>query len=279
MKKIAFYGKHGIGKSMVAANISAALAEKGHSVFHIGCGPKNDSTKMLLGEICSETLMDQCKRVKNTRSLHLGFAGVQCVEAGSRGIDLAMERLKALKAIESQDFAIYDVLGDTVFSGSGLLFREGYVTDVYIVSSGELMSLYAANNIAIGISMFSEYCPVRLAGIIGNKSTAHNEMKLLIEFAERLNSQLVAFIPHDYIMIKAESLCKTVIEFSPHGKQAETYRNLAVHIEGKIDRAVPTPLTFAQVEDLWGKYTAQINAPGCSYRHKNGPIKHLRRIF
>ena len=49
MKKIAFYGKGGIGKSTTAANVSAALAERGHGVCQIGCDPKNDSNAVVAG--------------------------------------------------------------------------------------------------------------------------------------------------------------------------------------------------------------------------------------
>ena len=42
MKKIAFYGKGGIGKSTTAANVAAALSLQGRQVCQIGCDPKND---------------------------------------------------------------------------------------------------------------------------------------------------------------------------------------------------------------------------------------------
>ena len=47
-KRIAFYGKGGIGKSTIAANVSAAFAKMGKRVLHIGCDPKADSTRCLM---------------------------------------------------------------------------------------------------------------------------------------------------------------------------------------------------------------------------------------
>ena len=47
--EMAVYGKGGIGKSTVSANLSAALAMAGQKVLQIGCDPKHDSTRLLLG--------------------------------------------------------------------------------------------------------------------------------------------------------------------------------------------------------------------------------------
>ena len=47
MMKLAFYGKGGIGKTTIACNVSAMLAQRGYKVLHIGCDPKADSTRLL----------------------------------------------------------------------------------------------------------------------------------------------------------------------------------------------------------------------------------------
>ena len=168
MKKIAFYGKGGIGKSTTASNVSAAFAEMGRRVCQIGCDPKNDSTRLLLGRICKETVLDIEREKKGTAQLsdivHTGWHDIKCIEAGGpdpgvgcagRGIIVALERLKTLHAIEDEDIVLYDVLGDVVCGGFAVPIREGYATEIYIVSSGELMSLYAANNIAKGVARFA----------------------------------------------------------------------------------------------------------------------------
>ncbi|NLI12078.1 MAG: AAA family ATPase [Peptococcaceae bacterium] len=263
MKKVAFYGKGGIGKSTTAANVSAALAEKGHLVCQIGCDPKNDSTRLLLGKACAQTVLDMVRQngdeVTTEQVVHTGFAGVKCVEAGGpepgvgcagRGIIVALEKLKLLQAITDEHFVLYDVLGDVVCGGFAVPIREGYATDIYIVSSGELMSLYAANNIAKGVARFSGRGRARLGGIIGNSRNIANERELLCEFAEKLNTRLVAFIPHDRTVQQAEIRRKTVIELAPHSRQADVYRRLADYIVENTALTVPTPMSLAELEEL-----------------------------
>lgn len=177
--------------------------------------------------------------------------GVGCA---GRGIIVALEKLTQLKATENTDFIIYDVLGDVVCGGFAVPIREGFAEEIYIVSSGELMSLYAANNIAKGITRFAKRSKVRLGGIIGNSRNINNEEKLLKEFAKRLNTKVITFIGRDEIINKAEINRKTVIEYDPKSKAAERYRDLATKIISNKDLTIPTPLDFADLELLVYEY-------------------------
>ena len=58
MKKIAIYGKGGIGKSTVTGNLAVAFAQTGYRVLQIGCDPKADSTMNIVGEQGIESVMD-----------------------------------------------------------------------------------------------------------------------------------------------------------------------------------------------------------------------------
>ena len=169
IRKIAIYGKGGIGKSTTTSNLSAALSQLGLKVMQIGCDPKADSTKNLMGGKRIPTVLEQLKEKGDNLSLgdivFLGYNGVLCVESGGptpgigcagRGIISAFEKLEELEAFETYkpDIVLYDVLGDVVCGGFAMPIRGGYADEVYIVSSGEMMSLYAASNISSAIKNF-----------------------------------------------------------------------------------------------------------------------------
>lgn len=266
MKKIAIYGKGGIGKSTTTSNISAAMSELGLKVCQIGCDPKNDSTRLLLGHICKQTVLDMVRDQDDIVAediVHTGYNGIKCVEAGGpepgvgcagRGIIVALEKLRSLDVFEDEDIILYDVLGDVVCGGFAVPIREGYASDIYIVSSGELMSLYAANNIAKGIKRFAARGEVRLGGIIGNGRNTPNEKQLLEKFAKSLNTNLVAFIPRDVIVNKAENNRQTVLQYAPESAQAEVYRNLSKTMLSNKNLAIPTPMSFEDLESLVAEY-------------------------
>lgn len=227
--------------------------------------PENDSTRLLLGHICKHTVLDTVRdneEVTAADIVHTGYNGIKCVEAGGpepgvgcagRGIIVALEKLRSLDVLD-EDVILYDVLGDVVCGGFAVPIREGYASDIYIVSSGELMSLYAANNIAKGVKRFAMRGGVRLGGIIGNGRNTPNEEALLLEFAKRLNTQLITFIPRDVIVNKAENNRQTVLQYAPDSKQAAIYRDLSQKMLNNEQLSVPTPMSFDELEALVEEY-------------------------
>jgi len=242
LKKIAIYGKGGIGKSTTAANLSAALAEQGNRVMQIGCDPKADSTCLLMNGKSVPTILDTLRTKASSVVLedmvYPGFAGVLCAECGGptpgvgcagRGIIASFEKLEALKAYEKYrpDVILYDVLGDVVCGGFAMPLRKGYADEIYIVTSGEKMSLFAARNIAQAVAQFKGRGYAQLKGIILNARGIANESEIVRRAAAELETSVVAEIPRDPTIQACEEKNKTVIEGAPASSLADRYRMLA----------------------------------------------------
>jgi nitrogenase iron protein NifH len=266
MRKIAIYGKGGIGKSTTTQNTVAGLAEMGRNVMVVGCDPKADSTRLLLGGLAQRTVLDTLREEGEDVELadvrKVGFKGTLCTESGGpepgvgcagRGIITSinlLEQLGAYAESEELDYAFYDVLGDVVCGGFAMPIREGKAQEIYIVVSGEMMAMYAANNICKGIVKFAEAGGVRLGGLICNSRKVDREQELIQELARQLGTQMIHFIPRDNVVQRAEINRKTVIEYDPTDPQADEYRALAKKIEDNELKVIPTPLAIEALEKL-----------------------------
>jgi len=268
LRQIAIYGKGGIGKSTTTQNLTAGLAELGRHVLVVGCDPKADSTRLLLGGLAQKTVLDTLREegddVELSRILKAGYKGIRCVESGGpepgvgcagRGIITSIGLLERLGAYtEDLDYVFYDVLGDVVCGGFAMPIREGKAKEIYIVASGEMMSLYAANNISKGVQRYAKKGGVRLGGIICNSRNVDREGDLLRAFAEEMGTQLIHFIPRDNIVQRAEIHRKTVIQYQPEDKQADEYRELAKKIEENKLFVIPKPMKQERLEEILMEY-------------------------
>ncbi|HWI54234.1 MAG TPA: nitrogenase iron protein [Desulfobacteria bacterium] len=264
MRQVAIYGKGGIGKSTTTQNTVAALVEMGKHVMVVGCDPKADSTRLLLHGLNQKTVLDTLREEGEDIDLEDilldGYGGTKCVESGGpepgvgcagRGIITSINMLESLGAYTPDlDYVFYDVLGDVVCGGFAMPIREGKAQEIYIVASGEMMALYAANNISKGIMKFALTGGVRLGGIICNSRKVDNEFELLDAFAKELGSQLIHFVPRDNMVQRAEINKKTVIDYDPAQPQADEYRTLAKNMDQNDMFVVPKPMTQDRLEEL-----------------------------
>ncbi|MCG5548818.1 nitrogenase iron protein [Halorhodospira halochloris] len=266
MRQAAIYGKGGIGKSTTTQNLVAALAEMGKKVMIVGCDPKADSTRLMLHAKAQNTVMHLAAEAGSVEDLELedvmqvGFGDVRCVESGGpepgvgcagRGVITAINFLEEEGAYEEDiDYVFYDVLGDVVCGGFAMPIRENKAQEIYIVVSGEMMAMYAANNISKGIVKYSSSGGVRLAGLICNSRNTDREDELIDALAKGLGTQMIGFIARDNVVQHAEIRRMTVIEYNPTCKQADVYRELAKNIDENKNFVVPTPMEMDDLENL-----------------------------
>jgi nitrogenase iron protein NifH len=219
LRQIAFYGKGGIGKSTTSQNTLAALAEMGQKILIVGCDPKADSTRLILHAKAQDTILSLAAEQGSVEDLELdqvmktGYRGIRCVESGGpepgvgcagRGVITSINFLEEEGAYDGMNYVSYDVLGDVVCGGFAMPIRENKAQEIYIVMSGEMLAMYAANNIAKGILKYSSSGNVRLAGLICNSRNTDREADLIEALAKKLGTQMIHFVPRDNQVQRAE---------------------------------------------------------------------------
>lgn len=242
MLKLAVYGKGGIGKSTMTSHLSAAFASMGKRVIQIGCDPKADSTINLLHGEPLRPVMESLKEGIEPESIEEisknGYGGVLCIETGGptpglgcagRGIIATFHLLEDLELFETfkPDVVLYDVLGDVVCGGFAAPIREGYAEDVLIVTSGEKMALYAANNIQTAVKNFEDRGYAKVKGLILNHRNVENEYEKVEAFAKDHDLSIIGDIPRSNEILHYEELGMTAVEGDPEGEIATIFKNLA----------------------------------------------------
>lgn len=243
MLKIAIYGKGGIGKSTCTSNLAAAFASLGKKVIQIGCDPKADSTMNLLGGTPVMPVMDYMRiHDEEPESIEeiskVGYGGILCIETGGptpglgcagRGIISTFSLLEELELFEKYkpDVVLYDVLGDVVCGGFAAPIREGYASQVLIVTSGEKMALYAANNINTAVKNFEDRSYAKVRGIIMNRRNILDEEEKVKNFADGAGLEIVADIPRSDDITRYEDMGMTTVEGDAKCEAAQKFIELA----------------------------------------------------
>jgi nitrogenase iron protein NifH len=257
MQSLVFFGKGGIGKSTIAANVSAVLAATGRKVLHVGCDPKHDSTTALLRGRMIEPVVDRIEKIKGVAIADIVVPsplGIDCVEAGGpaagvgcggRGITRMLEIFHEAGLLEPgrYDVALYDVLGDVVCGGFAAPLRRGIGNKVVIVTSEELMAMYAANNIARAVVHYADN-GIALAGLVVNLKDREADRSVIERFAARLNTKILAWVPRDPLIREAEYNRTTVVEMAPEAPIAKVLRKLAEDVISLDVSNTPLPTPF-----------------------------------
>ena len=266
LRQIAFYGKGGIGKSTTSQNTLAALVEMDQKILIVGCDPKANSTRLILNTKLQDTVLSLAAEAGSVEDLELqdvlkiGYKGIKCAKSGGpepgvgcagRGVITAINFLEENGAYDNVDYVSYDVLGDVVCGGFAMPIRENKAQEIYIVMSGEMMALYAANNIAKGILKYAHSGGVRLGGLICNERQTDREEELASALAARINTKLIHFVPRSNSVQHAELRKMTCIQYAPNSKQSHEYRTLATKIHNNSGNGtIPTPISMEELEDM-----------------------------
>ena len=255
-RTLAFYGKGGIGKSTVASSLAVLFAEDGHRVLLVGCDPKHDTSYKVVERRPVRTVMDLLRSRgdspvgRDDVLVPARIPGLTCIETGGpepgvgcagRGITRMFELLAEL-GLPGDDFdvVVYDVLGDVVCGGFAAPIRGGHAGEVYVVASGEVMTLYAANNICRAVDNLRR-AGGRLGGLVPNLRGLPAEETHLARFAAAIGVRSLPPIPRDTLIQEAEASARTPVEHAPHSAAARRYRELYAALRETDPARLPEP--------------------------------------
>lgn len=270
-KRIAFYGKGGIGKTTLAANVAAEFGRRGLKVLFIGCDPKSDSCMNLIGKRIPSVL-EQSEALGTSLEeddiVYKGCFGVSCIEAGGpeaglgcagMGFNIMMTELERLEILEqSWDVIIYDVLGDVVCSGFSVPMRNKYADRIFVVSTSAYMSLYAANNIIRSAVRLSPENHSIVGGLILNRFSSVKDMDIADLYCKDTGLECLSVISEDEHWGLSECACKPLNEMFPESKASKELSSLADSILRCGDKDFPKPMSVDDMDEfrniIWKLY-------------------------
>ena len=264
-KVFSVYGKGGIGKSTTSSNLSAAFSKLGKRVLQIGCDPKHDSTFTLTKKLMP-TVIDVLESVNfHSEELRIedfvyeGYNGVMCVEAGGPPagtgcggyvVGQTVKLLKEHHLLEDTDVVIFDVLGDVVCGGFASPLQ--HADRALIVAPNDFDSIFAMNRIVAAIQAKAKNYPVRLAGVIVNRSAATDQID---RFNEKVGLKNLAHFP-DLDVVRRSRLKKSTLfemDSSPEVDAIQQeYLRLAANLWAGTAPLDVKPMKDREIFDLLG---------------------------
>ncbi|MEM1435114.1 MAG: ferredoxin:protochlorophyllide reductase (ATP-dependent) iron-sulfur ATP-binding protein [Pseudomonadota bacterium] len=261
----ALYGKGGIGKSTTSSNLSVAFSKLGKRVLQIGCDPKHDSTftltKALMPTVIDvlESVEFHAEELRPEDFVFEGYNGVMCVEAGGPPagtgcggyvVGQTVKLLKEHHLLEDTDVVIFDVLGDVVCGGFASPLQHAH--KALVVAANDFDSIFAMNRIVAAISAKSKNYPVRLGGVIANRSAATDQID---GFLEQVGLNRVAHFP-DLDIIRRSRLKKSTLFEMPASPELEAvqqeYLSLAQRLLEGGEAPLVAPMKDRELFDFLG---------------------------
>ncbi len=264
-KVFSVYGKGGIGKSTTSSNLSVAFSKLGKRVLQIGCDPKHDSTFTLTKKLVP-TVIDVLESVNfHPEELRVedfvyhGYNGVMCVEAGGPPagtgcggyvVGQTVKLLKEHHLLEDTDVVIFDVLGDVVCGGFASPLQ--HADRALIVAANDFDSIFAMNRIVAAIQAKSRNYPVRVGGVIANRSAQTDQID---KFNSVVGLKTIARFP-DLDVIRRSRLKKaTLFEMEPSPEVEavqKEYLALAAALLAGTEPLLVQPMKDREIFDLLG---------------------------
>nr|YP_007374772.1 light-independent protochlorophyllide reductase iron-sulfur ATP-binding protein [Equisetum hyemale]YP_010335621.1 light-independent protochlorophyllide reductase subunit L [Equisetum ramosissimum]AGC26685.1 light-independent protochlorophyllide reductase iron-sulfur ATP-binding protein [Equisetum hyemale]UNI91927.1 light-independent protochlorophyllide reductase subunit L [Equisetum ramosissimum]UVF34939.1 light-independent protochlorophyllide reductase subunit L [Equisetum ramosissimum]WEI len=275
--KLTVYGKGGIGKSTSSCNISIAFAKRGKRVLQIGCDPKHDSTFTLTGFLIP-TIIDTLE-IKNYHYedvwpediIHKGFGEVDCVEAGGPPagtgcggyvVGETVKLLKELNAFDEYDIILFDVLGDVVCGGFAAPLN--YTDYCIIITDNGFDALFAANRIVASVREKSNTHPLRLAGLVGNRTSHRDLIDKYIEVCPMPVLEILPLIEYIRVSrIKGKTLFEMAESQTELNYICDYYLNIADQLlcqpEGVIPKEIPDRELFGLLSNCYLNPRTRVN--------------------
>ncbi|MDF2541437.1 MAG: nifH [Herbinix sp.] len=273
-KRIGILGRVGVGKSIIASNLSEALVREGYKVLLIGTDISLSSTLLVRGFADIPSVLQDYREKYSIRLqdyIIKSQIGVYCMELGSiepgsgclaKGLSHIDEMLTAQGVLEEYqiDYILYDIAGDVACTGFILPIREGVMDQCLIITNGNMASLSTANTLLSGITkkglIPSNTC------LVGNLSDVFHTRSFLTEYAEIVNIPILSFIEFSPIMRDSYLAEKTIYQINPESSMVEAFRDMALSMIDMEEKTKMKPFeqrSLLQWQQAWKKKELDYN--------------------
>jgi nitrogenase iron protein NifH len=269
-RRIAFFGRPGVGTSTIVANIGAALAEAGRQVAVVGCDAGGRTTASLRQGKRVIPLLEVLRQTSRAELLQVavtGFKGTLCLELGKLVEDV--EASVALSVINDLltdgspqvEYVLYNATGDAGDPETFVapLLRNRQIDQVVAVSTAEVDGLRAVNHLLRLLRTDARDNLVEIGGIIGNNLSEPYAEAIIDSFARATTIPVAAFIPQSLVVIRSAFFNASVIDAAPLAHHAYLYRKTASILTASrlfSQRPTPHPLdeeSFHEWSLDWGE--------------------------